>query len=204
MLIRCSSLKLLMTQPKSKKNSELSETAKSLIKDLAKEAVFGVRKNITSKAMEKGIRCEQDSIDLLNLVLFENYQKHVGRVSNGYITGECDILTCDCIRDIKTSWSFDTFPFFSDDITNDYEWQMRGYMWLYDRERAIVDFCLVDTPEDLIGYEQLELHSVSHIDITKRVKSIGYERDTAKEQMIAEKVLVAREYYDKLVIELSI
>ena len=31
MLIRCSSLKLLMTQTKSKKNSELSETAKTLI-----------------------------------------------------------------------------------------------------------------------------------------------------------------------------
>jgi len=203
MLIRCSSLKLLMTPPKSKKNSELSETAKSLIKDLAKENVFGVRKNIASKPMQKGIRCEQDSIDLLNLVLFEDYKKHVGRVSNGYITGECDILTRDCVRDIKTSWSFDTFPFFSDELKDDYEWQMRGYMWLYDRERAIVDFCLVDTPEDLIGYEQLELHSVSHIDVTKRVKSICYERDGAKEIMIAEKVLVAREYYNSLILEIN-
>jgi len=203
MLIRCSSLKLLMTQPKSKKNSELSETAKSLIKDLAKESVFGVRKNITSKAMEKGTRCEQDSIDLLNLVLFEDYQKHVGRVENEYIKGECDILTNDCIRDVKTSWSFDTFPFFSDDITNDYEWQMRGYMWLYDRPKAYVDFCLVDTPEDLIGYEQLEMHSVNSIDIAKRVKSICYERDTEKEQMIAEKVIVAREYYNRLIEEIK-
>lgn len=204
MLIRCSSLDEFMTQPKSKKNSELSVTTKSLIKKIAKEDVFGVRKKITSKEMQKGIRCEQDSIDLLNLVLFENYQKHVGRVQNGYITGECDILASDCIRDVKTSWSFDTFPFFSDDLNDNYEWQMRGYMWLYDRPKAYVDFCLVDTPDDLIGYEQLELHSVSHIDITKRVKSICYERDAAKEQMIAEKVIVAREYYDKLVIELSI
>lgn len=203
MLIRCSSLKLLMTQPKSKKNSELSETAKSLIKDLAKENVFGVRKNIASKPMQKGIRCEQDSIDLLNLVLFEDYKKHVGRVSNGYITGECDILTRDCVRDIKTSWSFDTFPFFDDELSNDYEWQMRGYMWLYDRERAIVDFCLVDTPEDLIGYEQLELHTVSHIDITKRVKSIVYEREKEKEEMIIEKVIVAREYYNSLILEIN-
>lgn len=192
-----------MTPPKSKKNSELSETAKSLLKDLAKEKVFGVRKNIASKPMQKGIRCEQDSIDLLNLVLFEDYKKHVGRVENGYITGECDILTSDCVRDIKTSWSFDTFPFFNDELSNDYEWQMRGYMWLYDRERAIVDFCLVDTPEDLIGYEQLELHSVSHIDITKRVKSIGYEREKEKEEMIIEKVIVAREYYNSLILEIK-
>lgn len=192
-----------MTQPKSKKNSELSETAKSLLKDLAKEAVFGVRKNIASKPMQKGIRCEQDSIDLLNLVLFEDYKKHVGRVENDYITGECDILASDCVRDIKTSWSFDTFPFFGDELSNDYEWQMRGYMWLYDKPMAFVDYCLVDTPEDLIGYEQLELHSVSHIDIAKRVKSVFYERDKEKEQMIEEKVIVARDYYNNLILELN-
>lgn len=203
MLIRCSSLKLLMTQPKSKKNNELSETAKSLVKDMAKEAIFGVRKNITSKAMEKGVRCEQASIDLLNLYTFSSYTKHVGRVNNDYITGECDILTIDTVRDIKTSWSIDTFPFFEEDISNDYEWQMRGYMWLYNRENAIVDFCLVDTPEDLIGYEQPELHIVNHIDETKRVRSIAYQRDEAKEQMIVEKVMAAREYYDKLMAELK-
>lgn len=203
MLIRCSSLKLLMTQPKSKKNNELSETAKSLVKDMAKEAIFGVRKKITSKPMEKGVRCEQDSIDLLNLYTFSSYTKHVGRVNNDYITGECDILTIDTVRDIKTSWSIDTFPFFEEDIPSDYEWQMRGYMWLYNRENAIVDFCLVDTPEDLIGYEQPELHIVSHIDETKRVRSIAYQRDEAKEQMIVEKVMAAREYYDKLMAELK-
>jgi len=201
MLIRCSSLKLLMTKPKS--GTGLSETAKSLVKDLAKEAVFGVRKKITSKPIEKGVRCEQDSIDLLNMFLFSRYNKHVGRVSNNYITGECDILTSDTVRDIKTSWSIDTFPFFADDIPNEYEWQMRGYMWLYNRDNAIVDFCLVDTPEDLIGYEQPELHIVNHIDETKRVRSIAYQRDIDKEAMIAEKVLLAREYYDKLLAEIK-
>jgi len=201
MLIRCSSLKLLMTKPKS--GTGLSETAKSLVKDLAKEAVFGVRKKITSKPIEKGVRCEKDSIDLLNMFLFSRYNKHVGRVSNNYITGECDILTSDTVRDIKTSWSIDTFPFFADDIPNEYEWQMRGYMWLYNRDNAIVDFCLVDTPEDLIGYEQPELHIVNHIDETKRVRSIAYQRDIDKEAMIAEKVLLAREYYDKLLAEIK-
>ena len=51
---------------------------------------------------------------------------------------------------------------FEDDMGNDYEWQMRGYMWLYNRDCAIVDYCLVDTPEDLIGYEQRVAHSQSH------------------------------------------
>ena len=56
------------------------------------------------------------------------------------------------------------------DNANDYEWQMRGYMMLWDCDTAIVDYCLVDTPEHLIGYEQRELHIVSHIDPEKRVK----------------------------------
>lgn len=49
---------------------------------------------------------------------------------------------------------------------------MRGYMWLYDKPRAYVDYCLVDTPEDLIGWEQQELHIVSHLPVENRVRSI--------------------------------
>lgn len=202
MLIRCSQLKLLMTSPRLKSEA-LSETAKTLIKDLVKESVFGVRKKITSKAIEKGIRCEDASIDLLNSVLFESYVKHVGRVFNDYITGECDILTDTSVRDIKTSWSIDTFPMFEDDMGNDYEWQMRGYMWLYNRDCAIVDYCLVDTPEDLIGYEQRELHIVSHINPIHRVRSIAYNRDAQKEQLIIDKVTAAREYYNELIKQLQ-
>ena len=44
MLIRCSELSQLMTQPKSKKNNELSVTAMSLIKNKVKKSVLGVRK----------------------------------------------------------------------------------------------------------------------------------------------------------------
>ena len=69
---------------------------------------------------------------------------------------------------------------FEDDMGNDYEWQMRGYMWLYNRDCAIVDYCLVDTPEDLIGYEQRELHIVSHINPINCVRLIAYNRDAQK------------------------
>lgn len=198
MLIRCSQLGLLMTTAKSKAEP-LSETAKSMIKDIVREEFFGVRKNISSKAMEKGIRCEDDSIELLNEALFRSYKKHVGRVSNEYITGECDILAVDHGRDIKTSWSIDTFPLFGDELKNNgYEWQMRGYMWLYDKPEWFVDYCLVDTPADLISYEQEELHQVSHIDAELRVRSVKYLRDAAKEDEIKQKVIAARAYAELL------
>ena len=80
---------------------------------------------------------------------------------------------------------------------------MRGYTWLYDRDCAIVDYCLVDTPEDLIGYEQRDLHIVSHINPIHRVRSITYNRDGQKEQLIIDKVTAAREYYNELLEQLA-
>lgn len=198
MLIRCSALRLAMTEARAK-NAGLSETAKKVVEDEIRTLYFGVREKISSKAMQKGIDCEQQSIDLLNNVEFrlsKPYVKNSERKSNQWITGECDIYDADTrtIRDIKTSWSIATYPLFADNA-NDYEWQMRGYMMLWDCDTAIVDYCLVDTPEHLIGYEQRELHIVSHIDPEKRVKSFVFERDEQKEQRIKERCEQLQEYF---------
>ena len=67
-LFRCSSLGKLMTEPKSKSEGVLSAGAKTYIRELAAQEIFGVDFQVSSKAMEKGILCEQDSIDLLNRV----------------------------------------------------------------------------------------------------------------------------------------
>ena len=198
MIIRCSALKLAMTEARTK-NAGLSETAKKVVEDEIRALYFGVREKISNKFMQKGIDCEQVSIDLLNNVEFRlsnPYVKNSERKSNQWITGECDIYDADTrtIRDIKTSWSIATYPLFADNA-NDYEWQMRGYMMLWDCDTAIVDYCLVDTPEYLIGYEQRELHIVSHIDPEKRVKSFVFERDEQKEQRIKERCEQLQEYF---------
>ena len=201
MLIRCSALRLAMTEARAK-NAGLSETAKKVVEDEIRTLYFGVREKISSKAMQKGIDCEQQSIDLLNNVEFrlsKPYVKNSERKSNQWITGECDIYDADTrtIRDIKTSWSIATYPLFADNA-NDYEWQMRGYMMLWDCDTAIVDYCLVDTPEHLIGYEQREVHIVSHIESEKRVKSFVFERDEQKEQRIKERCEQLQEYFELL------
>ena len=201
MIIRCSALKLAMTEARTK-NAGLSETAKKVVEDEIRALYFGVREKISNKFMQKGIDCEQQSIDLLNNVEFrlsKPYVKNSERKSNQWITGECDIYDAESrtIRDIKTSWSIATYPLFADNA-NDYEWQMRGYMMLWDCDTAIVDYCLVDTPEYLIGYEQRELHIVSHIDPEKRVKSFVFERDEQKEQRIKERCEQLQEYFELL------
>lgn len=207
MIIRCSSLKLAMTEARAK-NAGLSESAKKVVEDEIRALYFGVREKISSKPIQKGVECEQKSIELLNNVEFrlsKPYVKNTERKSNEWITGECDIYDPDTklIRDIKTSWSLATFPLFATNA-DDYEWQMRGYMMLWDCDTAIVDYCLVDTPEHLIGYEQRELHIVSHIEPEKRVKSFVYKRDLEKEERIKQRCEQLQAYYNKLRSDLGI
>ena len=169
MKFRASSLGKLMTSARSK-SEVLSQTAKSHIEQLAKENFFNYRNQISSRYIDKGQQQEQDSIELLNTVRMESYTKHVGRVSNDYLTGECDIITSDTIIDIKTSWSIDTWPALPQDgVNSDYEWQMRAYMMLYDRPQAEVIYCLVTTDPDLLSsFDNHELHQVDHIPADKR------------------------------------
>jgi len=194
MLIRCSSLPKIMTASRTK--GALSETAKSYIKSIAKQDYFGYTTELNNKYVTKGIQCEEQSIELLNDVLFTNYEKNTERKTTELLTGEADIVTNDLIIDIKTSWSFDTFPATPSDINiKDYEYQLRGYMYLYNVERAALAYCMVNTPSDLIGYESEELHRVRDTPIQSLVTMLTIERDLEIEQEMLERSAAAIEYY---------
>lgn len=198
LIFRASSLAEIMTEPKSK-TEVLSAGAKTAIIKMAREFVYGYDTSITSKYMIKGIQCEDASIELLNSVLFSDYTKNTERRTNDYITGEADLVCEDCIRDIKTSWSLETFPVLAElgeDKT--YYWQMQAYMWLYDKPRAEICYCMVSTPEELIGYENKAVHLVDHIAPQLRVTRWHIERDDV-EQKIIDKVTAAREFYQEII-----
>jgi hypothetical protein len=198
---RASSLAEIMTDGKS---GGLSVGAKTHIQQLAKEFVYGYDKRITSKYMDKGIQVEDQSIELLNSVLFTDYKKNTERKENDWITGECDIFTGQMIYDIKSSWSLDTFPVLSsqgEDKT--YEWQLRAYMWLWNVDKAAIAYCLVNTPEELVGYENPAIHMVDHINPELRVTFVKYERDKSLEEKIQSKVEAARLYYQEVIEQIS-
>lgn len=197
--IRCSSLSKIMTEPKSK-DEALSVGAKTYVEELAKQFVYNFEKDVTAKEMEKGLIVEQQCIDLLNEVLFTNFVKNTERRTNDWLTGECDIFTGRKIHDIKAPWSLATFPatvFAGRD--KDYEWQLRGYMMLWDVDDSEIDYCLVSTPDELIRFEPEALHYVDHIDPMLRVTRVPYKRDKALEGKIKQKVDAAREYFDQVV-----
>lgn len=197
LLIRCSSLGKIMTEPKSK-GEVLSVGAKTYLTDLAKQGVYGYQTEITSKYMEKGLAVENEAIDLYNEVHFESLSKNTERREDDFITGECDLIIPGKRGiDIKCAWSLDTFPVLTEDCHDkDYEWQCRGYMRLWDVQSWEVAYCMVSTPEELVGpFDQPELHSVDHIPKHMRITSIHYTRDAALEAKIAEKCAAAQVFY---------
>lgn len=207
LIVRASECSRMMTASRSK-SQPLSETTLTWLKEKAVEAIIGHRKDISNKYMEKGTVVEQKSIDLLNSVLFTDYKKHDKRINTEGFTGECDILEKDHVRDIKSSWSIDTFPFFLDDAEkavkkSGYDWQVRMYMMLYGVDKAYIDYCLVSTPEDLIGWESAEMHNVDNIEITKRVTTVEILRDEEKEKQIIEKYMLCNEQFKAYISELK-
>jgi hypothetical protein len=192
-----SSIGKLMTNGRGK--NEVGATAKSYIKQVAKENFYGYRSEINNKYIQKGLMQEQDSIDLLNTVRFEGYEKNTVRMVNEVMTGECDIITNDSIIDIKTSWSLDTFPVMAEDGYDAlYEWQLRAYMMLYDRPKAELIYCMVTTSNELLNeWENLDIHRVDHIAPEKRITVLSFERNEDKEIEMLDRLKWATEYYDE-------
>jgi hypothetical protein len=205
MKFRASSLGKLMTSSRTK-GEALSQTAKSYIIQKAKEDFFEYRSELNNKYLTKGLTQEQDSIDLLNLVRLEDYKKNEERVENEWLTGCCDIITDTSIIDIKTSWSLDTFPATTYELKDlsEYEWQGRAYMWLYDMPSFELCYVMVTTAPEIMGeYENGALHYVDHIAPEKRITSITFERDKEIEIQMAERLILATEFYKEVINQLE-
>ena len=196
MKIRSSALGKIMTNPR-KKSETLSAGCKTYIKELVKEDLFGYRTTIDSKYLTKGIDMEDTSIDLYNEVHGTLYLKNTERLENEFITGECDINAEDKIIDIKSSWSLETFPPSPEDVNNkDYEWQLRGYMMLYNKPKAELAYCMVSTPDYLLKeWDNWDIHKVDKHDPFLRVTTISFERDRDKERDIIDRVIECGKFY---------
>lgn len=178
----------------------LSAGAKTYILDLAKQEVYGYRPTIKTKEMAKGTSCEDFSIELYNSVFFTAHTKNTERREDEFLTGEADIVDVDSIKDIKTSWSLSTFPVLAESAKDaDYEWQGRAYMRLWDKPFFELAFCLVTTPDELIGFEDPTLHYVDHIPAHMRVTKVLYKRDFALEMKIARKCESAQKLFEQYV-----
>lgn len=216
MLVRCSSLGKVLTEPRSK--SELiSATAKAYIEEVFKENYFGFRKEFSSRYTDKGLEMEDEAIQFASeQFVWDFVVKNTERFNNEYLTGEPDINTETLLADIKCSWDLSTFPMFDTELKNkDYYWQLQGYMMLTGHTTSELVYCLMNTPiqivedevrrahwkaglidEDIdLRHEVQMKHNFEHIEPRLRVKRFIVERDEKAIEKIIEKVSIAREYY---------
>ncbi len=220
MKIRCSSLGKIMTAPRSK-SEVLSQTAKTYIEELAKEHLFGIKKVFKSRYTDKGNEVEEKAIELTEEVLgFEFLTKNEEYFENDYIKGTPDIITHSLVIDVKSSWSGDTFPFFETELPNkDYYYQVMGYMWLTGKKNALISYCLINTPEEIVNDEirrtawgkyeiepseetirdVMAIHSFDHIPKDRRVKAFHVEYNEAVVNEMKTRIEHCRTYFNELI-----
>ncbi|MFY7913570.1 MAG: hypothetical protein ACOVPA_02775 [Rubrivivax sp.] len=187
------------------RRKSLSAGGKTHVRELVRESVYSFEPaEIATRPILKGRQVEQACIDMLARLTGRPLVKNTERRTNGLISGECDIFDAPLRhgRDIKAPYSMESMPIvLADCFDSGYEWQMQGYEILWDAESWSVDYVLVDTPEELIGFEPQALHYVSHIPESLRWTTWLVERDRKLESLIVDKVLAARRYYRQVLNE---
>lgn len=221
----CSSLYYLFTEPKTKKARDmglLSETTKSYLLEIAIKETYGRTKMVETDAMRKGTEQEQQSIDLLNQFVDDNFyfgtklEKNNIQLENDFIIGTPDIKSP--VADIKSCQDIFTFSQ-KYRIPKIYEYQLYGYMILTDTDMAHLVYVLPNSPEWMIEkefnkysfyrpqeeWQELEEqirknHTFDDIPLEKRVKIFELAIKPDIEFQVFNAVERARNYLNNLMI----
>tara|TARA_R110000787_G_scaffold161842_1_gene275254 strand:- start:38 stop:646 length:609 start_codon:yes stop_codon:yes gene_type:complete len=195
--IRASASGKLMTAPRSK-SEVLSKTTITYLQEWAKQEVYGVRKSISSKYLDKGNAVEDEAINYAAQELGWLFaSKNDEYFEDDFFCGTPDVILEDKIIDIKSSWDCFTFPLYEDAIPNkDYYYQLQVYMHLTGKRSAELIYCLMNTPEELT-YE--EVCDYSHLSSSYRIKSFAIDYDEEVIEKLKEAVMNCREYINNII-----
>lgn len=173
---------------------ELPAGAKSYCEEWLKEQLYGMRSEVNSKYLTKGIECEDESISFLNRTYGIELKKNICSFEDEHITGTPDLILENLVWDVKTSWDFQTFPLFEKVLSRDYYWQLQGYMKLVNAGQAAIKYVLINTPEEL----DPRLLNYSKLGPSLRIKSFDVERNEDDINAIAERVNLCRDYIHEI------
>lgn len=145
----------------------LSKTCQSHLEDWVKENYYGRKEQLDTKAIQKGIECENEAVFVLNQALWTSYKKSVynngEKMENERMTGHEDIDDTEnkTIIDTKVSYTFDSFPILKEDLESNYWRQGQGYMFLkwegYETHK--VAKVLVNSPKWILEQELYRLYA---------------------------------------------
>lgn len=171
--IRASASGKIMTNARSK-TELLSETTKTYVQEWAKEHIYGIRKEIKSKYLTKGLKLEDTAIDkAIEWLDLPFTMKNEKFFEDEFFCGTPDLIVNDVVYDIKCSWDAFSFPLFEKEIpTKDYFYQLQVYMHLTGCKKAVLTYVLLNTPDELT-YE--EKHNYDNMDRQYRIKTFEIE-----------------------------
>lgn len=198
----------------------LSDTCKTHLCDIYTVVTTGRTSDIKTKYFEKGILMEEDNITLYSLFTNTYHKKNIVRINNDYLTGEMDIEDEEKIIDIKTNWNVFTFNrVIARPIKPHYHWQLDGYMWLWDKQKGRLAYCLSNTPEKLIKMEEKRLlydfigtdedyvaacqelkflHTYDDLPIERRVRVFDVDRDDNRIERVKSRIDECREFLNNI------
>lgn len=166
-LIHCSSLGKLLTNPKSKADIEqnnLSATAKTHLIEVYAKELYDFRKELNNKYIAKGNEVEQDGIDTLSLQLRYPMEKNEEIFSNDFFVGTPDVITQNMVFDVKSSYDWITFlSNIPSELDPMYVAQVNGYLDLLGYDTGYIAYVLLDTPESIRNKEKYYLLSSMNV-----------------------------------------
>lgn len=195
---------------------QLQDGAKTYLQTWMKEQLYNRTKEFSNQYTAKGILCEPAAIQFVSEMMgYGLIEKNTERKENEWLTGECDLNLFGIVEDIKNSWDVFTFPLFATELPEkDYYYQLQGYMWLYGKHNAAVNYCLIDAPEEIIDqvarsvsyqagntevdfdlYEEVRVKmTFSDIPNELKLKRFEFDRNETVIQAIKERVELCRIY----------
>lgn len=201
----------------------IAKTTESFVRSMWLEKEFGYREDFVSDETFKGLLCEDDSLGLVQEVLGGEFRmKNKQHFENEYVRGTPDVILKkqDYVEDVKTSFNLRTFT--EAELSKLYWWQGQGYMWLTGKTHYRLIYCLVPTPDAILGnqkrswfykfgqdeYNQHFIDAVDQIDhnnnliskipANKRVKVFEFDFDPDKIELLKSKIDVCRDFYKTL------
>lgn len=193
--IRASAVGQIMTNPRSKSEA-LSQTCISYIQQWVKEQIYGVKKEIKSKYLTKGIDVENLAIEYyaeengLGFVL-----PNFNHFEDNFCQGTPDLIHNGIVYDFKSSWDCFTFPLFESEPDNAYFGQLQIYMHLTGLKKAKLVYTLQNTPDEL---EWDEPKDYSNIPSKYRIKEFEFDYDPEFIKSVYDRVILCREYIKSL------
>ena len=192
---RASALGKLMTSPRSKSET-LSQTTKSYLEEWVKEQIYGVKKQINSKYIQKGLALEDTAIEFYSVAENKSFMiKNLDHFEDDFFTGTPDCIFEDVVYDFKTSWDCYTFPLFDEVPDMGYYYQLQVYMHLTGLKKAKLVYTLQGT-RDYLTYE--EPVSYSHVENKYRIKEFDIDYDPQVIETAKAKIIECRDYVKEL------